>query len=187
VSAPWERPPLAPPPPPCAPSALGVDLMAAARLSRALRRAPRLFERLCAPEERWEWTAPEGAGLAWACALWCAKEAAVKALRTGFWREGVDWPMVAVGAEAARHLRAPPDDPRAVWAAWAPWRRAELRAEAARRWGDSPLWCCALERDGEVWGWGALRDPQGDPSTLPSARRAQGEAAPRATLRAPRP
>ena len=55
--------------------------MSADRLSRALTRSPRLFERLCAPEERWEWTAPEGAGLAWACALWCAKEAAVKAER----------------------------------------------------------------------------------------------------------
>ena len=178
MSAPWERATPSPPPPPCPLDELGVDVMSAARLSRALQRSPRLFERLCAPEERWEWTAPEGAGLAWACALWCAKEAAVKTLRTGFWREGIDWPMVVVGAEAAGLIAAsverassnprnPPDlralTPEEVWARWAAWRRARLTDEAARRWGGRALWCCAVEREGLAWGWGGLSAPSASP------------------------
>jgi phosphopantetheinyl transferase (holo-ACP synthase) len=189
VSAPWELPTPAPPPLLSASqseggrevrlSEVGVDVMSADRLSRALKRSPRLFERLCAPEERWEWTAPEGAGLAWACALWCAKEAAVKTLRTGFWREGIDWPMVVVGAEPAHLLceRSPSLDLTAaraldaltaqeVWSAWGGWRRVSLRAEAGRRWGERALWCCALEREGVVWGWGALSAPPQDAAPL---------------------
>lgn len=76
--------------------AIGVDVMMIDRLSRALSRSPRLFERLCAPEEQSALCTPEGLGLFWATFLWCAKEASVKCLGTGFWRANIDWPDLVI-------------------------------------------------------------------------------------------
>ena len=75
---------------------VSVDVINLSRLSRVLNRSPRLFRRLCSPDERADLCAPEGVGLSWAACLCTWKEAASKCLQTGFWRAGIDWPDLEI-------------------------------------------------------------------------------------------
>ena len=72
--------------------------MPISRLSRVLKRSPRLFSSLCIDEEKAEFCSSVGSGLLWAACLWTAKEAAVKCLGTGFWRQGVEWTDLTVAS-----------------------------------------------------------------------------------------
>ena len=158
--------------------AVGVDVLSINRLERALTRSPKLFTRLCAEGERAGWVSASGGGLAWASALWVSKEASVKCLKTGFWRQGVDWPQLNTGEARALKLSqglelSTPHElsarsEEALWSAWRPWQRVSLggaaraltldqspRARSSQRDGES-LWCCALRAEGYAWGFAAM-------------------------------
>lgn len=75
---------------------VGVDLIALARLSRVLRRNPKLFMPLCQSQEKPELCSAEGEGLYRAACLWTIKEATAKCLGTGFWRQNIEWTDVLV-------------------------------------------------------------------------------------------
>ena len=76
---------------------VGVDVIHLHRLARAMKRNPLFFDRLAHTTEHPEWTSYDSIGLAWAGYLWTGKEAVAKALKTGVWREGIDWPDLCVG------------------------------------------------------------------------------------------
>ena len=76
---------------------VGIDLIHLKRLARAIKRQPHFFNRLTHSEEHPEWTDFDSLGLLWAGYLWTGKEAVAKALKTGVWREGIDWPDLRVG------------------------------------------------------------------------------------------
>ena len=132
--------------------AVGVDVLTLERLSRALTRSPRLFSRLCASTEGLEHVKAERAGLAWAAALWVSKEASVKCLKTGFWREGVDWPQVVVGATRSF-------EPERPWASWEAWAEVRLTGGAAHALQEGTLWCRAHRQGEQAWGFACLTRP----------------------------
>lgn len=70
---------------------VGIDLAHVPRLAQVVQRRRRVLTLICAEEER-----PEAADARRAAELWTGKEAAVKALGTGMWREGVNWSDVRV-------------------------------------------------------------------------------------------
>ena len=76
---------------------VGVDTIHLHRLAKALKRNSHFFDRLTHSNEHSEWTGYDSLGLAWAGYLWTGKEAVAKALKTGVWREGIDWPDLGVG------------------------------------------------------------------------------------------
>ena len=143
-------------------SAIGVDLIPLERLSRVLTRSPQLFRRVCAHRERLEWTGPEGGALAWSAALWVTKEASVKCLGTGFWRQGVDWPHVDVGGERVTQAwedseRTPSAD--VIWGGWAPWLKVGLSGPIGELFSSHELRCCALLQGDVAWGFAYLVAP----------------------------
>lgn len=79
-------------------SSTGIDLISLGRLSKVLKRSPNLLRALCQESERSHRCHHEGAGLIWASMLWTCKEAAVKCIGTGFWRQGVEWRDVCIHA-----------------------------------------------------------------------------------------
>ncbi|MCL6450255.1 MAG: holo-ACP synthase [Acetobacteraceae bacterium] len=110
---------------------LGLDLVEVAALEASIRRQGRaLLERVYAPEELAELGLGEGAGdavpdrvqLERLAARFAAKEAAFKALGTG-WAQGVGWRDVRV-------LGSPSGRPRLVLSGAAAERARELGAEA---------------------------------------------------------
>ena len=86
---------------------VGVDVIHLHRLSKAIKRNPRFFDRLAHSSEYPQWTGHDSIGLLWAGYLWTGKEGVAKALKTGVWREGIDWPDLIVGhkIESFDHLK----------------------------------------------------------------------------------
>src|SRR6266446_7825205 len=77
---------------------IGIDIIEVARIHEVLQRTPRFRERVFTPSER---TYCESRGAAAAqhyAARFAAKEAALKALQTG-WSGGISWQDVEVGAK----------------------------------------------------------------------------------------
>lgn len=106
---------------------IGLDILSLERLSKVLKRSPNLFKRICAPQEYVQWTGAEGAQLAWSAALWVSKEASIKCVGTGFWRQGIDWPDLDVGSQRASLLTSTDKTERLdlqeslIWEVWHPW------------------------------------------------------------------
>jgi len=155
--------PHSPPPPPAGSrvEALGLDVISLPRLSRVLERSPRLFRRVCGASERLEWVGSTGAGLAWAAALWVSKEASVKCLGTGFWREGLDWPDLEPGGEALQQRLSQGSawSEARVWGAWSEWSEARLKGSALVNAQGSRLLCCARLDAQHAWGYAYLVAP----------------------------
>lgn len=143
--------------------AIGVDVLALERLSEVLTRSPRLFRRVCSAQERLEWIGVEGASLAWAAGLWVTKEASVKCLGTGFWREGVDWPDLDVGGRRATALCVERDalvvEEEEVWGAWRPWSEVHWSAPQSAAPLGAQLLCCARIERRFAWGYAYLVAP----------------------------
>src|SRR6476659_4962999 len=77
--------------------AIGIDIIEVARIREVLLRTPRFVERVFTPAER-EYCDSRGAVLAQHyAARFAAKEAALKALQTG-WRGGIGWQDVEIRA-----------------------------------------------------------------------------------------
>lgn len=77
--------------------AIGIDIIEVARIREVLQRTPRFGERVFTPSER---AYCEGRGAVAAqhyAARFAAKEAALKALQTG-WRGGISWQDVEIAA-----------------------------------------------------------------------------------------
>ena len=69
---------------------VGIDLVDVERLAQV--RARRDIMRLvCAPDERLAAKSDLGAAQ-----LWAGKEAVAKALSTGLWQQGIDWPDIVI-------------------------------------------------------------------------------------------
>jgi holo-[acyl-carrier protein] synthase len=76
---------------------IGIDIIEVARIREVLLRTPRFTERVFTPAER-EYCDSRGVVAAQHyAARFAAKEAALKALQTG-WRDGISWQDVAVSA-----------------------------------------------------------------------------------------
>ena len=69
---------------------VGIDLVDVERLARVRARRD-IMRMVCAPDERA--TASSDLG---AARLWCGKEAVAKALSTGLWQEGINWPDITI-------------------------------------------------------------------------------------------
>ncbi|PYS82858.1 MAG: 4'-phosphopantetheinyl transferase [Acidobacteria bacterium] len=74
---------------------IGIDIIEIRRVSEALMRTPRLGERVFTEEERAYCDSRGAASAQHYAARFAAKEAAFKALRTG-WRDGLSWHHVEV-------------------------------------------------------------------------------------------
>lgn len=160
---PWETRTLVPPELPAegAPLAIGLDVLSLVRLSSVLKRSPMLFRRVCGPQERLEWTGAEGEALAWSAALWVTKEASVKCIGTGFWRQGVDWPDLNVGGHRAQEIertraQGSCDE---VWAGWRAWGEVTVSEGLKERLGGARLMSCARIESGVAWGFAYLVAP----------------------------
>ena len=69
---------------------VGIDLVDVERLARVRARRD-IMRMVCAPDERASVVTDMGAAR-----LWCGKEAVAKALSTGLWQEGIDWPDIVI-------------------------------------------------------------------------------------------
>jgi holo-[acyl-carrier protein] synthase len=85
-------------------SAVGLDLLEIDRLERALRRHPRLAQRLFTPAER-AYAAARARPAQHLAARFCAKEAVAKALRLEAW----SWQDVEVGPQGRVALHGAAD------------------------------------------------------------------------------
>jgi holo-[acyl-carrier protein] synthase len=79
---------------------IGIDIIEIRRVSEALRRTPRLRERVFTEQERAYCDSRGEASAQHYAARFAAKEAAFKALRTG-WRDGLSWHHVEVTSDEA--------------------------------------------------------------------------------------
>ena len=79
---------------------IGIDIIEIRRVSEALRRTPRLRERVFTEQERAYCDSRGAASAQHYAARFAAKEAAFKALRTG-WRDGLSWHHVEVTSDEA--------------------------------------------------------------------------------------
>ena len=77
---------------------IGIDIIEIRRVSEALRRTPRLRERVFTEAERAYCDSRGEASAQHYAARFAAKEAAFKALRTG-WRDGLSWHHVEVTSD----------------------------------------------------------------------------------------
>jgi len=145
----------------CAPLAIGLDVLSLSRLSAVLQRSPRLFRRVCGPQERLEWTGEAGGALAWSAALWVTKEASVKCLGTGFWRQGVDWPDLNVGGHRAQELERTGEQKSAdgVWAGWRAWGEVMVSDALKEQLEGARVMTCARLESGVAWGFAYLVAP----------------------------
>ena len=82
---------------------IGIDIIEVARIREVLLRTPRFAERVFTPAERQYCDARGAVSAQHYAARFAAKEAALKALQTG-WRGGISWQDVAV---ATRESGAP--------------------------------------------------------------------------------
>ena len=83
--------------------AIGIDIIEVARIREVLERTPRFRERVFTPAERAYCDSRGAVAAQHYAARFAAKEAALKALQTG-WRGGISWQDVEV---AARESGAP--------------------------------------------------------------------------------
>ncbi|HYV00440.1 MAG TPA: holo-ACP synthase [Pyrinomonadaceae bacterium] len=83
--------------------AIGIDIIEVARIREVLARTPRFRERVFTPAERAYCDSRGAVAAQHYAARFAAKEAALKALQTG-WRGGISWQDVEV---AARESGAP--------------------------------------------------------------------------------
>ena len=79
---------------------IGIDIIEIRRVSEALKRTPRLRERVFTEQERAYCDSRGAAAAQHYAARFAAKEAAFKALRTG-WRDGLSWHHVEVTSDEA--------------------------------------------------------------------------------------
>ena len=83
--------------------AIGIDIIEVARIREVLRRTPRFRERVFTPAERAYCDSRGAVAAQHYAARFAAKEAALKALQTG-WRGGIGWQDVEI---ASRESGAP--------------------------------------------------------------------------------
>jgi holo-[acyl-carrier protein] synthase len=83
--------------------AIGIDIIEVARIREVLARTPRFRDRVFTPAERAYCDSRGAVGAQHYAARFAAKEAALKALQTG-WRGGISWQDVEV---ASRESGAP--------------------------------------------------------------------------------
>ncbi len=77
---------------------LGNDLVQVSRIQQALQRHPRIAQRFLTPDEWRQWQDVRDQAR-WLAKRFASKEAASKALGTGF-RQGLSWHDMAVGHDA---------------------------------------------------------------------------------------
>ncbi len=77
---------------------LGNDLVQISRVEQALKRHPRIAQRFLTPDEWQQWLGVRDQAR-WLAKRFASKEAASKALGTGF-RQGLSWQDMAVGHNA---------------------------------------------------------------------------------------
>src|SRR3977135_74866 len=77
--------------------AIGIDIIEVARIREVLQRTPRFRERVFTPAERAYCDNRGAAAAQHYAARFAAKEAALKALQTG-WRGGISWQDVEIAA-----------------------------------------------------------------------------------------
>jgi holo-[acyl-carrier protein] synthase len=82
---------------------IGIDIIEVARIREVLLRTPRFRERVFTPAERAYCDSRSALAAQHYAARFAAKEAALKALQTG-WRDGIGWQDVEV---ASREMGAP--------------------------------------------------------------------------------
>src|SRR5256886_10353016 len=77
---------------------IGIDIIEVARIHEVLQRTPRFRERVFTPSERGYCDSRGAAAAQHYAARFAAKEAALKALQTG-WRGGISWQDIEVAAK----------------------------------------------------------------------------------------
>ncbi|HEY3040938.1 MAG TPA: holo-ACP synthase [Pyrinomonadaceae bacterium] len=76
---------------------IGIDIIEVARIREVLQRTPRFRERVFTPSERAYCDSRGAVAAQHYAARFAAKEAALKALQTG-WRGGISWQDVEIGS-----------------------------------------------------------------------------------------